>query len=137
MTKKKTNRRVFKERRLTEAEQHWNKAADDLLLHAEQIFELSKDFDTAVRDSIADGLARIVQAAFDCRANAQKFDTTEMWMAFIDSCTAQWFREHGFVEWFCAAAATGFRTTPPRTAVRNAFDWGGKPHLVKRRRRKT
>lgn len=134
--KRRSHHRVVTHRALTLAEgKRWNAAANDLLLHAQQIFDLSANFDTAVRDDIAQGLAPIVRAAYDCRANAQYFDDTNTWMAFIDSCTAQWFRDHGFVEWFCVGAATGFNTTPPRTVARNGMDWGGKPKpkLVKKK----
>ena len=114
MTVKRKRRRVT-HRALTASQRlFWNRQADALLAHAESIWSQSDGFDTAVRDSIAEGLAYIVSAAFDCRANAMDFADTDSWMAFIDSSTAHWFRTRGFVEWFCGAAASLFRTTPPR-----------------------
>lgn len=92
----------------------WNKAADELLQKADEMWSLSADLDTAVRDSMAQGLAYIVNCAFDCRALAMEFQDLESWNAFIDNSTAQWFKNRGFVDWFCGAAASLFHTTPPR-----------------------
>lgn len=75
---------------------------------------MSSNWDTAVRDSAAQGLAYIVNAAYDCRASGMDFAGTQEWLTFIEASTAQWFRDRGFVEWFCGAAANLFRTTPPR-----------------------
>jgi len=92
----------------------WNAKADALLEHCRDVWRDAAGLDTAVRDSIAHGLASLVHAAFDCRAIAIEFRDTESWIAFIRSSTAQWFRDRGFVEWFCAGAATLFMTSPPR-----------------------
>jgi hypothetical protein len=120
MVKNKTKtrrRRVPGRRRSISRHQKlfWNRQADALLAHAESIWAQTEHFDTAVRDSIAQGLAYVVNAAFDCRAIAMKFETLDAWSQYIDNSTAEWFRNRGFVDWFCGAAATLFRTTPPRT----------------------
>ena len=63
---------------------------------------------------MADGLAYLVHSAFDCHAQAMEFPKLESWISFIENSTAEWFRSRGFVEWYCGAAASLFRTTPPR-----------------------
>ena len=93
----------------------WNRQADGLLAHAESIWQLCESYDTAVRDSIAEGLAFIVEAAFDCRAIALDIDETNARNAFISSGVSGWFRDREFAEWFCFAAASLFRTSRPRT----------------------
>jgi len=92
----------------------FNLMADRLLSHASQLFDENNRLDTAVRDEISEAIARLVRAAFDTRACAMQFKDIESWAAFIDSSTAQWMRDRGFAEWFCAAAATGFNTSRPR-----------------------
>ena len=127
--------KVHTRRELSPAQRkRWNAEADALLQHAQAIFDMSANWDTAVRDSVSEGLAFIVNAAYDCRAAGMDFANTQEWMVFIESATAQWFRDRGFVEWFCVAAASGFRTTPPRH-LSNAFEWVGQKKTVKRRRR--
>lgn len=126
MTIKRRRRRkvVTMRRPVSRAERRrWNAAADKLLERTEEMFELSGDFDTAVRDSVSTGLAYIVNAAYDCRACGMDFSNTEEWLTFIESATGEWFRKHGFVEWYCGAAASLFRTTPPRHLA-NSFEWG-------------
>ena len=72
--KRKPKKRGFVRRPLSTAEKkRWNDAADTMLAHARDVYELSADFDTAVRDSIASGLAYLVHAAFDCRCIALDF----------------------------------------------------------------
>lgn len=84
-----------------------------LIATAEEIWRRSAGLDTSVRDSVAEGLAYIVSAANDC--TAQNLDlTVEQWMSWIDQATADWFRARGFAEWFCIAAASGFRKSRPR-----------------------
>jgi len=106
------------------ARKRWNAEAEALLVHAQTIFDMSANWDTAVRDSTAKGLAYIVHAAYDCQACAIDFANTDAWMAFIDAAVAQWFREREFAEWFCVGAANLFQTTPPRhIAGANEFNW--------------
>lgn len=116
-TKRKTHRRITKRELTSQQKLLWGRQAGGLLAHAESIWEQAQNYDTAVRDSISDGLAYIVNAAYDCQANAMEFTDTEAWLLFIESSTAAWFRKRGFVEWFCGAAASLFRTTPPRALV--------------------
>lgn len=115
MRKRKSHRRVTKRELTKHQKLFWNRQADALLAHAESIWSQADGFDTAVRDSIAEGLAYIVNAAFDCQANAMQFENVNDWYIFIEASVAGWFRSRGFVEWFCGAAATLFHTTPPRT----------------------
>jgi len=85
--------------------------SDSMLQQAESLLQQSSDLDTAVRDTVADGLARIVFSAYDTRAVAEcvsDFDSGP----YIQAKTYEWFRERGFVEWFCAGASVLFRTTP-------------------------
>ncbi len=121
---------------MTAAEKkRWNNAAENMLSHCRDIWEESSGFDTAVRDSVASGLAYLVHAAFDCRSIALDFQDFESGNAFIDNSTAEWFRERGFVEWFAAGAASLFNTTPPRRlADRNPFVVSQVP---RRRKKKT
>lgn len=103
-------------RKITAAEKkRWDNAADLLLQQCAEIFEQSSHFDTAVRDTVAEGLAYLVHSAFDCREIALDMRDYESINSFIDNSTAEWFRERGFAEWFCCAAASLFRTSRPRT----------------------
>ena len=122
-TRKTVRRSVFTHRALSTAEKkRWNDAADKMLAHCKEVYELSSYLDTMVRDSIASGLAYLVHAAFDCRSIALDFKDFESGNAFVDNSTAEWFRERGYVEWFAAGAASLFNTTPPRRlADRNPF----------------
>jgi hypothetical protein len=84
--------------------------ANAMLAEAQSLFDGAADLDTAVRDIVYEGLARIVYAAFDTQACAQcvsDFDS----IAYIQSKTYDWFRDHEFVEWFCVAASTLFRNS--------------------------
>lgn len=74
---------------------------------------LASGLDTAVRDSVAEGLSHVVFAAYDSRAIAKQLQGDEC-NSFRAGAAAEWFRKHGFVEWFCQAAACGFRADPPR-----------------------
>jgi hypothetical protein len=85
--------------------------ANQMLEKAGEIFAMSSELDTTIRDTVADGLAYLVYSAFDTRAIAEnivEFNVAE----YIQHCTYQWFRDRGFVEWFCVGASTLFRTTP-------------------------
>lgn len=102
-------------RPITTAEKaRWNKAADAMLKHCEEVWDLASGFDTAVGDTVAEGLAHLLNAAYDCRAIALDFRDFESRNSFIDGSIAEWFRVRGFAEWFCLAAASGFRTSRPR-----------------------
>lgn len=84
--------------------------AEVMLADAQKLFELSADLDTAVRDVVYEGLARIVYAAYDTRAVAEcvsDFDCAP----YIQEKVYQWFRDHEFVEWFCVGASTLFKTS--------------------------
>lgn len=112
---KRVRRRKGYRRTLSAGEKkRWNNAADKMLTYCREVYELSSGFDTAVRDSVASGLAYLIHAAFDCRSIALDFQDYESMNAFIDNSTAEWFRERGYVEWFCAGSAALFNTTPPR-----------------------
>lgn len=110
----KTKRRTH---RATHRAKRFNKQLDDtgkwLLEIAEDIYYRVSSLDTAVRDDVCEGLARIVHAGNDCVAANLNLNT-EQWMSFIDGATADWFRRRGFAEWFCVAAANGFRKSRPR-----------------------
>lgn len=115
MVKKKPIRRRY--RAVTHREKKFNKTYNDLgkryLSMADEIWKSADGLDTAVRDTVAEGLAHIVNAGYDCLA--QNLDLTiEGWMSFIDGSTADWFRNRGFAEWFCVGAANGFRQSRPR-----------------------
>ena len=114
-TKPRTRRRSFGRRPLTRTQRDfWTDQGEFLLSYAAELWRISADFDSAVRDSIARGLAYIVHAAFDCNAIAFDFQDFESSNAYIDNRTAAWFRERGYAEWFCAGAAALFNITPPR-----------------------
>jgi hypothetical protein len=105
--------------------------AHQYLQHAEELWATA-DFDTAVRDDVAKGLAYIVRAAYDCQA----LDAGLQGLAFvnfIDQKTAEWFRRREFSEWFCIAAACGFNSSRPRELK----DWRFEPRTYLRRRAKT
>lgn len=104
-------------RAITHRKPRFNHALDKrgkrLLQMAEELWKQADGLDTAVRDNIAEGLGRIVMAGYDCLASNLSLDTDE-WMSFIDNSTADWFRNRGFAEWFCIAAANGFNKSRPR-----------------------
>jgi len=85
--------------------------ATAMLFEAETLFGMATDLDTAVRDEVHEGLAFVVYAAFDTLAIAECVSDSDH-VAFIQQKTYEWFRDKGFVEWFCAGASTLFRTTP-------------------------
>jgi hypothetical protein len=87
------------------------KTADSMLDHAERLLATSNGLDTAVRDIVSEGVARIVYAAYDTMSLAVCLDA-EQHVDYIQTQVYQWFRTRGFVEWFCAGSSTLFRTTP-------------------------
>lgn len=90
MTKRK--RKGYRRRISVGEKKRWNYAAELLLADCEHVLHVAQGFDTAVRDSIASGLAYLVHAAFDCRCIALGFKNFESMNAFIDNSTAEWFR---------------------------------------------
>jgi hypothetical protein len=84
--------------------------ADSMLAQAQALFDSSADLDTCVRDTVYEGLARIIYAAYDTQACAQcvsDFDSVQ----YIQTKTYEWFRSHEFVEWFCVGASILFRNS--------------------------
>lgn len=100
-----------------------------ILADCARIWRAANGLDTAVRDDVAQGLTHLVRSAYDSLASNMNIKDTTAWTAFIDNSTAEWFRQRGFAEWFCAGAATGFRTSRPRTLA--ALESVG-PRLVRR-----
>ena len=84
-----------------------------MLAHAKNLFESCDSLDTAVRDTICEGLAFIVHSAYDCKSCALDLEGEASW-AFISTSTAEWFRTRGFAEWFCHGAGACFNTSRPR-----------------------
>ncbi len=82
---------------------------EKMLLQAQYLFDESGSLDTAVRDHVHEGLAHIVYGAYDTIGMATCVDE---FCEFIQVKTYEWFRERGFVEWFCVGASTLFNTTP-------------------------
>lgn len=97
--------REYGQQLLKTADEIWIKASGPVYL------------DTAVRDEIAQGLGSLVHAAYDALASSMEIPDTAAWLAFIDNATAEWFRQRGFAEWFCLAAAQSFNTSRPRTLL--------------------
>jgi hypothetical protein len=110
---------------MTHRKIRFNKDMDDtgrwLLATAEEIRKRCDGLDTAVRDSVAEGIAYIVQAGNDCMASNLDL-TTDQWMSFIDKATADWFRSRGYAEWFAVGAATGFNRSRPRILDDRCFN---------------
>ena len=124
MEKKKVNKdmtavdRLPRRRRYVMRAPRVNQAMNDagyaMLDYAEKIYKHAQGLDTGVRDSVSTGLAAIVTAAYDSLAIGQAVpnDSRE---SFIASSTAKWFREKGFMEWFCIGASSEYRTSLPRS----------------------
>ena len=89
-----------------------NEHALAMLDRAEWLLVSAKNLDTAPRDVVAEGLAYIVYAAFDTLAIAECISNSDL-TAYIHQRTYMWFRNRGFLEWFCAGASTLFRTSDP------------------------
>jgi hypothetical protein len=115
VTKRKSQvrRRLRKVPKPTELE----RAGTFLLETAQEILSRSSMLDTAVRDTVAQGLAYIVHAGNDCLVSGKSLPTMP-WLMAIDGSTEEWFRSRGFVPWFCRAAASLFHTSYPRELVR-------------------
>ena len=89
-------------------------------LHARNLYRLAaatlkeaESLDTAVRDYVADGVARIVMAAADCNAISANlgFEDSER---LIQASVFDWFQQRGFTTWYCRAASTLFQASEPR-----------------------
>jgi len=87
------------------------KYAAYLLGQADELFKGAANLDTAVRDIVYEGLARIVYAAYDTKSCAEGISDFDH-VAYIQQRTYEWFRSREFVEWFCVGASTLFRTSP-------------------------
>lgn len=83
--------------------------ATRLLRCASDLLCKTAALDTACRDRIADGLARLVYVAYDCEALARNV-ATEEFISYIEHKTYAWFRQRGFAEWFCRGAACQFNS---------------------------
>jgi hypothetical protein len=125
--KTRTTRRV---KRKPQKPSKYATVAHQYLEHAEAIWASADNFDTAVRDDVAEGLAHIVRAAYDCQALDAGLQGLAF-LNFIDQNTAEWFRRREFSEWFCIAAACGFNTSRPRELK----DWRFEPVPNVRRRK--
>ncbi len=101
-----------------------------MLDHAQQLFDGAADLDTAVRDSVYEGLARIVYAAYDTKGCAECISDFDF-AGYIEQRTYEWFRERGFVEWFCVGASTLFRNSPREFfRIRTAKAKSGKATVI-------
>ncbi len=85
--------------------------AKAMLDHAQKLLDGAAGLDTAVRDVVHEGLARIVYAAYDTKGCAESVSDFDF-AGYIEQRTYEWFRERGFVEWFCVGASTLFRNSP-------------------------
>ena len=84
---------------------------EHLLREAESIFDESRALDTDVRDTLADGLARLVYVAYDCEALNKDFgDEEDGFNAHREWATEKWFKDRGFADWYAKGAATLFHT---------------------------
>jgi hypothetical protein len=90
--------------------QAYDREAHRMLDHAQEIFEASAGLDTAVRDSVAEGLAYIVHAAYDSQACSVNLGP-ESFSDFIEKKTCEWFASRGFADWFCQGASLLFNTS--------------------------
>lgn len=96
------------------------RAQADLFRLANDILKVCGGLDTAMRDISHDGLAHIVYVAYDTASQNvnwessgdKRYEDQQLW---IEAKTADWFRERGFVEWYCLGAAHCFSRVPPRT----------------------
>lgn len=88
----------------------YDRLAKQYLDEAGEIFESSRGLDTAVRDSVCEGLAYIVHAADDAQACSVALDSPSF-HEFIEAKTSEWFRSRGCADWFCEAASVLFLTS--------------------------
>jgi hypothetical protein len=102
---------------------YYGKIATELLRQASAAFEACAGLDTAVRDSVSQGLAYLVEAAYDSEAVARGLEG-DAFDSFRRQATAEWFRQREYVEWFCEAASVCFITSKPRTNFAIVFAKG-------------
>jgi hypothetical protein len=107
--RKEMNNATFKAARIRH-NKSLRKYGDMLLEMCDKVQKAGGNLDSAVRDTLADGLAYLVHAAEDCYACADEVKG-DAFSARISTRTAKWFRKRGYVEWFCQAAASCFMTT--------------------------
>ncbi len=108
--------------------------ARSMLRRCDEIFDESALLDTAVRDTVSEGLAFMLHSAYDSQACSLGLDGAAF-HSFIEGATAEWFRERGYAEWFCHGAAALFSTSRPRTiAERKMVIKFGRPPGKKKRR---
>ena len=92
--------------------------ADETLKACDETWKRAAGLDTAVSDSVAQGLAFLVHSAYDSLSTSKAIgygsDDYAASIAYIAGATAQWFRDRGFAEWFCLAAGSLFNTSRPR-----------------------
>lgn len=99
-----------------------NRTADNILEYCDQLWRSDAAIpDTAVRDVIADGIARLLYAAYDCKGCALGLND-EAFHGFISSSVGSWFRTRGFAEWYCEGAGTLFNNTRPRILSGGSHD---------------
>jgi hypothetical protein len=117
MTKRKPrNMRRISGRRRFVFSKRLQATADFLFKSANDLLEKCGSLDTAMRDTLADGLARIVYVAYDTEASNQRTSGDyEQQARQIEENVSSWFRARGFAEWYCLGAAHCFSRVPPRT----------------------
>lgn len=84
--------------------------ASNLLAMADDLWKQGECLDTTVRDTLADGIARLVYVAYDCQGCNRAFGDDDSFDAFRYWSTEKWFRDRGFAEWYAKGAATLFHT---------------------------
>ncbi len=83
--------------------------AKQYLDYAGEIFEASSGLDTMVADSVLEGLAYIVHAAYDSQACSIPLE--DSFHEFVETKTEQWFTSRGCSDWFSKGAAVLFNTS--------------------------
>jgi len=83
------------------------KLSERMLQQADELFMESGILDTIVRDTLSDGIARIVWCAYDTQACALHLNPAE-WDVYTRDKTFLWFESKGYTEWFCRAASELF-----------------------------
>ncbi len=105
-----------------------------VLQRCDELFGACSLLDTAVRDSVSNGLAYLLHSAYDSQACSLGLDGPAF-HAFVEGATAEWFRERGYAEWFCHGAAALFNSSRPRTIaeINAVIKFGRSPGKKKRR----
>jgi hypothetical protein len=94
-----------------------NQRSMRLLELAERIYEETQELDTAMRDVVAEGLARIVYVAYDTQAMANNVHDLKH-HDFIQVSAFEWFKSHEYVDWFAQGASCLFQTSLPNSIKR-------------------